>query len=46
MRDAAAAAGVAVTRIGAIEAEPGLRLVDADGRAVAATWGSFDHFRT
>lgn len=43
---AAAAGGVAVTRIGGIEAEPGLRLVDADGRAVAAAWGSFDHFRT
>ena len=43
---AAEAAGVAVTRIGAIEAEPGLRRVDAQGRAVADTWGSFDHFRT
>ena len=43
---AAKAAGVAVTRIGAIEAEPGLRRVDAQGRAVADTWGSFDHFRT
>ena len=43
---AAKAAGVAVTRIGVIEAEQGLRRVDAQGRAVADTWGSFDHFRT
>lgn len=42
---AANAAGVAVTRIGVIEAEQGLRRVDAQGRAVADTWGSFDHFR-
>ena len=42
---AAKAAGVAVTRIGVIEAEQGLRRVDAQGRAVADTWGSFDHFR-
>ena len=43
---AANAAGLAVTRIGVIEAEQGLRRVDAQGRAVADTWGSFDHFRT
>lgn len=43
---AAASAGVAVTRIGAIEPGSALRLVDAQGRAVEATWGSFDHFRT
>ena len=42
---AAAAAGVAVTRIGRIEQAAGLRLVDADGRAVADGFGSFDHFR-
>ena len=41
---AAASAGVAVTRIGRIEAEAGLRLVDASGRAVAFTTASFDHF--
>ena len=45
VRAAAAAAGVEVTRIGGIEADPGLRLIDAQGRAVADTWGSFDHFR-
>ena len=27
------------------DAAPGLRLVDAAGRAVARTWGAFDHFR-
>lgn len=38
-------AGVAVTRIGRIEADAGLRLVDAAGRAVEHRFGSFDHFR-
>ncbi len=38
-------AGVAVTRIGRIEAGSGLRLVDGAGREVASTFGSFDHFR-
>jgi thiamine-monophosphate kinase len=42
--DAATAAGVAVTRIGRIEPEPGLHLVDAEGRPLANTWTSFDHF--
>lgn len=42
---AAAAAGVAVTRIGRIEAGEGLRLVDRSGAAVASERGSFDHFR-
>lgn len=37
-------AGVAVTRIGRIEAEAGLRLVDAHGAPVTFTHGSFDHF--
>lgn len=37
-------AGVAVTRIGCIDAEAGLRLVDAYGAPVAFTHGSFDHF--
>lgn len=43
---AAQAAGVAVSRIGCIEAEPGLRLMDAQGQALPNTWTSFDHFRT
>jgi thiamine-monophosphate kinase len=41
---AAKASGTVVTRIGRIEAEPGLRLVDGTGRRVARTYGSFDHF--
>lgn len=41
---AAQSADVAVTRIGRIDAERGLRLVDAKGGAVANTFGSFDHF--
>lgn len=41
---AAAKAGVAVTRCGGIEATQGLRVVDADGQAVATPWRSFDHF--
>ena len=43
---AAAGAGVAVTRIGHVDAGPGLRLVDASGAVVANTFGSFDHFRS
>ena len=39
------ACGTAVTRIGRIEAEPGLRLVDAQGQALdAQRYASFDHF--
>jgi thiamine-monophosphate kinase len=41
---ASRAAGTAVTRIGAIEAEPGLRLVDAQGRPLERQFASFDHF--
>ena len=33
-----------VTRIGRIEAETGLRIVDAGGAPVAQRFGSFDHF--
>ncbi|RYF38590.1 MAG: thiamine-phosphate kinase, partial [Comamonadaceae bacterium] len=33
-----------VTRIGAIEAAPGVRLMDARGRLVAHRYTSFDHF--
>ena len=36
--------GTPVTRIGRIEASPGLRLIDAEGRAVPNTFASFDHF--
>ncbi|MEH3085019.1 MAG: thiamine-phosphate kinase [Xylophilus ampelinus] len=42
---AAAQAGVRATRIGRIEAAPGIRLTDADGRPVVQRHASFDHFR-
>ncbi len=41
---AAAGAATPVTRIGRIDEEPGLRLVDAHGQPVANTFASFDHF--
>ncbi|MDQ6880910.1 MAG: thiamine-phosphate kinase [Pseudomonadota bacterium] len=47
-RAAVQAAGTAsntpVTRIGQIEAEPGLRLVDAQGELLVRRYASFDHF--
>ncbi|WP_336696302.1 thiamine-phosphate kinase [Delftia acidovorans] len=47
-RDAVQAAGrdsaTRVTRIGCIEASPGLRLIGPDGAAMAPRWTSFDHF--
>ena len=36
--------GVALTRVGVIETEPGLRVVDARGEAVGHGLTSFDHF--
>lgn len=41
---AASQAGTPVTCIGRIEAEPGLRLVDADGRVSPLAARAFDHF--
>ena len=41
---AGAAAGVAVTRCGHIDTQPGLRVVDSQGRSVATPWRGFDHF--
>lgn len=41
---AAGACGVAATCIGRIEAEPGLRLVDGQGRAMQVPARGFDHF--
>lgn len=41
---AAQASATPVTRIGRIDTEPGLRLVDSQGRPVANTFHSFDHF--
>jgi thiamine-monophosphate kinase len=43
---AAQAAATPVTRVGCIEAAPGLRLVDADGSALDLRLTSFDHFGT
>ncbi|TDP72893.1 thiamine-phosphate kinase [Roseateles toxinivorans] len=43
---AAAGVGVAVTRVGRIDAEPGLRLTDAQGQVLPARYGSFDHFKS
>ncbi|WP_198971202.1 thiamine-phosphate kinase [Xylophilus sp. ASV27] len=42
---AGAASGTPVTRIGWIEAETGVRLVDAEGAPVEGGFGAFDHFR-
>ena len=44
VRHAAAQARTPVTRIGSIEAAPGLRLVDGAGRLLERRYGSFDHF--
>lgn len=41
---AASSTGTPVTRIGSIEAEPGLRLLDAQGQPLAGSFASFDHF--
>lgn len=41
---AAAHSGTMVTRVGHIEQQPGLRLLDAQGRPVAGNFRSFDHF--
>ncbi|MDB5929444.1 MAG: thiamine-phosphate kinase [Polaromonas sp.] len=37
-------AATPVTRIGRIDAQPGLRLVNAQGQAVPGSYASFDHF--
>ena len=42
---AAREAGVAVSRIGTVEAEPGLWLVEADGQVRVVPGRGFDHFR-
>ena len=43
---AATASGTPVQRIGSIEAEPGLRLHDGAGQALALQFNSFDHFKS
>ncbi|WP_449371492.1 thiamine-phosphate kinase [Thiomonas sp.] len=42
---AAAQAITPVTRIGRIDAEPGLRLIDASGQVLDNVYAGFDHFR-
>jgi thiamine-monophosphate kinase len=41
---ASIASATPVTRVGQIEAAPGLRLIDAQGAPLANTFASFDHF--
>ena len=43
---AAQASATSVTRVGHIDAQPGLRLVDAQGAPVDQHFTSFDHFRS
>jgi thiamine-monophosphate kinase len=49
-RDAVIVAGerarTALTRLGRIDAGPGLRVVDRDGRTLGHRLGGFDHFKT
>lgn len=45
VREAAAKTGTPVTCIGRIDEARGLRLIDAEGRAIVQRFGSFDHFR-
>ncbi|WP_341908658.1 thiamine-phosphate kinase [Polaromonas sp. YR568] len=42
--EAARQSGTPVTRIGAIEAQPGLRVRGADGQLLTRRYASFDHF--
>jgi thiamine-monophosphate kinase len=44
VESAAAGAQTRVTRIGSIEAQPGLRLVDAQGQVLPQRFSGFDHF--
>ncbi|WP_288410279.1 thiamine-phosphate kinase [uncultured Herbaspirillum sp.] len=46
VQKAAHAAGTAVTRVGRIDAQAGLRLLDAAGEPLQETPDSFDHFRS
>lgn len=43
---AAEQAATPATRIGRIEGEPGLRLIDAQGQVLDNAYAGFDHFRT
>ncbi|MCS4294832.1 thiamine-monophosphate kinase [Comamonas sp. BIGb0152] len=46
VQQASLAAQTPVHCIGRITAAPGLRVVDAQGQAMAQRWASFDHFRS
>jgi thiamine-monophosphate kinase len=46
VRAIASRVGCAATCIGRIDAQPGLRVVDAEGQAVATPWAAFDHFKS
>ncbi len=46
VREAAARAGTPVSCVGRISAEPGLRLLDAQGQPMARRFASFDHFKS
>jgi thiamine-monophosphate kinase len=45
LHEAARTAGCAVTCIGRIDAQAGLRIVDAHGAPLAQRFGAFDHFK-
>ncbi|TDS83246.1 thiamine-phosphate kinase [Comamonas sp. JUb58] len=45
VEQASLAAQTPVQRIGRITAAPGLRVLDAQGQAMAQRWASFDHFK-
>lgn len=44
VHQAAASAATPITRIGHIQAQPGVRVVDAQGQLVEGAFASFDHF--
>jgi thiamine-monophosphate kinase len=46
VQNASTASATKVTRIGRIETELGLRLIDANGQSVLNDFGSWDHFKT
>lgn len=45
VQQASATSATPVTRIGGIEAQPGLRLTDAQGQVLPLALRSFDHFK-
>lgn len=46
VRAASAASGTPVTRVGCLDAEAGLRLIDAQGQVLPELPAGFDHFKT